>query len=126
MRNLHSMTELAPRLMRQGYFPMPKRTVEAWRTIWFHSGDAEEEVKACIVTQGTVEADYVALLDFCVERMDDIAKTTTGRIRKRTLAQSRHHQPHLGPGIRRLYHRAALSFAAPLWFNDPVLSKGEP
>jgi len=60
----------------------------------------EEEVKACVVTQGNVEIDYVALLDFCVERMprfavpryvermEDIAKTATGKIQKEPLRKA--------------------------------------
>jgi crotonobetaine/carnitine-CoA ligase len=137
----------------QDYFRMPERTVEAWRNLWFHSGDAghfdqegrlffvdrikdrirrrgenissfeieqvlndhpeivesavigirvegaggEEEVMACIVTEGGRDIDNVALLDFCVERMprfavpryveavSQLAKTATGKIRKEAL-----------------------------------------
>ncbi len=29
-----------PFCFNQGYFRMPERTVEAWRNLWFHSGDA--------------------------------------------------------------------------------------
>jgi len=145
-----------PFCFNQGYFRMPERTVEAWRNIWFHSGDAgrfddegrmyfvdrikdrirrrgenissfeveqvlndhpdiaesaaigvkapdkggEEEVKACIVTKDNAEIDYAGLLDYCVERMprfavpryvermDDIAKTATGKIQKEPLRKA--------------------------------------
>lgn len=30
----------APWIVSQGYFAMPDRTVEAWRNLWFHTGDA--------------------------------------------------------------------------------------
>lgn len=30
----------APGCFMQGYFRMPERTVEAWRNLWFHTGDA--------------------------------------------------------------------------------------
>jgi crotonobetaine/carnitine-CoA ligase len=29
-----------PGIVTQGYFGMPERTVEAWRNLWFHTGDA--------------------------------------------------------------------------------------
>jgi len=31
---------LQPSCFMQGYFRMPERTVEAWRNLWFHTGDA--------------------------------------------------------------------------------------
>jgi crotonobetaine/carnitine-CoA ligase len=30
----------APGIMSDGYFGMPEKTVEAWRYLWFHTGDA--------------------------------------------------------------------------------------
>ena len=57
----------------------------------------EEEVKACIVTEGGQEINNVALLDYCVERiprfavpryieaMSELAKTATGKIQKEEL-----------------------------------------
>jgi crotonobetaine/carnitine-CoA ligase len=145
-----------PFCFNQGYFRMPERTVEAWRNLWFHTGDAgyfdpegrlfyadrikdrirrrgenissfeveqvlndyplvnesavvgikvegaggEDEVKACIVTDGGAEIDNVALLDYCVERiprfavpryieaMEEIAKTATGKMLKEDLRQA--------------------------------------
>ncbi len=142
-----------PFCFNQGYFRMPERTVEAWRNLWFHTGDAgrfdaegrlyyedrikdrirrrgenissfeveqvlndhalvlesavvgirvegaggEDEVKACIVTEGGEDIDNVALLDYCVERiprfavpryieaMSELAKTATGKIQKEEL-----------------------------------------
>ena len=57
----------------------------------------EEEIKACIVTEGGTEIDNVALLDFCVENMprfavprfveamEELSKTATGKIQKQNL-----------------------------------------
>ncbi len=57
----------------------------------------EEEIKACIVTEGGAEIDNVALLDYCVENMprfavprfvetmEELSKTATGKIQKESL-----------------------------------------
>ena len=142
-----------PFCFNQGYFRMPEKTVETWRNLWFHTGDAgrfdekkrlhfvdrikdrirrrgenissfeieqvlnshpqikecavigirvegaggEEEIKACIVTEGGAEIDNVALLDYCVENMprfavprfvevmEELSKTATGKIQKENL-----------------------------------------
>ena len=145
-----------PSCFMQGYFRMPEKTVEAWRNLWFHTGDAgrqteeglvyfidrlkdcirrrgenissfeveqvlnehpdvsesavvgikvegaggEEEVKACIVTEGGNEVDNVALLDYCAENMprfavpryieafEGLSKTATGKIQKEDLRKA--------------------------------------
>ena len=142
-----------PFCFNQGYFRMPEKTVETWRNLWFHTGDAgrfdeksrlhfvdrikdrirrrgenissfeieqvlnnhpqikesavigirveggggEDEIKACIVTEGGAEIDNVALLDYCVEKMprfavprfveamEELSKTATGKIQKQPL-----------------------------------------
>ena len=60
----------------------------------------EEEVKACIVTEGGTEIDNVALLDYCVEQMprfavprfveamEELSKTATGKIQKENLRKA--------------------------------------
>ena len=141
-----------PSCFMAGYFRMPERTLEAWRNLWFHSGDAgrfdeegrlhfvdrikdcirrrgenissyeieqvlnehagvaesavvgvrvegaggEEEVKACVVSEGN-GVEPKELLDWCVERMPryavpryvefvpDLDKTPTGKLRKQDL-----------------------------------------
>ncbi|MCZ6644419.1 MAG: AMP-binding protein [Gammaproteobacteria bacterium] len=145
-----------PFCFSQGYFRMPEKTVETWRNLWFHTGDAgrfdeqdrlyfvdrirdrirrrgenissfeieqvlndypeviesavvgirvddaggEDEVKACIVTEGGVNIDNVALLNYCaehmprfavprfVEAMKELSKTATGKIQKEPLRKS--------------------------------------
>jgi crotonobetaine/carnitine-CoA ligase len=145
-----------PFCFSQGYFRMPEKTVETWRNLWFHTGDAgrfdterrlyfidrirdrirrrgenissfeieqvlnqhpqieesavvgirvddaggEDEVKACIVTEGGADIDNVALLDYCtknmprfavprfVEAMKALSKTATGKIQKEPLRQA--------------------------------------
>ena len=42
-----------------GYFRMPEKTVEAWRNLWFHTGDA-----------GRFD-DYVDRLKDCIRRRGD-------------------------------------------------------
>ena len=142
-----------PFCFSQGYFRMPEKTVETWRNLWFHTGDAgrfdeqdrlyfvdrirdrirrrgenissfeieqvlndypeviesavigirvddaggEDEVKACIVTEGGEDIDNVALLNYCAERMPrfavprfveamkELSKTATGKIQKEPL-----------------------------------------
>jgi carnitine-CoA ligase len=140
-----------PGCFSAGYYKMPERSVEAWRNLWFHTGDAcrqdkkgryhyidrikdcirrrgenisafeveqvlnghpqiaesavvgvkvegaggEEEVKAVIVTaEGQPRVDYMALLDYCADRMPRFAvprfvefigeldKTASGKLRK--------------------------------------------
>ncbi len=145
-----------PFCFSQGYYGMPEKTVETWRNLWFHTGDAgrfddqgrlyfvdrirdrirrrgenissfeieqvlnehpeviesavvgirvhdaggEDEVKAIIVTEGGVDIDNVALLNYCAERMPrfavprfvevtkDLAKTATGKIQKEPLRKA--------------------------------------
>ncbi len=145
-----------PFCFSQGYYRMPEKTVETWRNLWFHTGDAgrfddqdrlyfvdrirdrirrrgenissfeieqvlnehpeviesavigirvhdaggEDEVKAVIVTEGGVDIDNVALLNYCAERMprfavprfveatQELAKTATGKIQKEPLRKA--------------------------------------
>jgi crotonobetaine/carnitine-CoA ligase len=145
-----------PFAFNQGYFRMPEKTVEAWRNLWYHTGDAgyfdaedrlyfadrikdrirrrgenissyeveqvlndhsevaesavvgirvegaggEDEVKACIVTDGGKEIDKIALLDYCVERiprfavpryievLEALPKSSTGKIQKEPLREA--------------------------------------
>ena len=139
-----------PFIFSQGYYRMPEKTVEAWRNLWYHTGDAGyfdaenrlyyadrikdrirrrgenissyeveqvlnahldvtesavvgvrvegagggDEVKACIVAGSGRDIDYVALLDYCAERIPRFAvprfievveafpKSSTGKIQK--------------------------------------------
>ena len=60
----------------------------------------EDEVKACIVTEGGLEIDNVALLDYCVEHMPrfavprfveamkELSKTATGKIQREDLRRA--------------------------------------
>jgi crotonobetaine/carnitine-CoA ligase len=145
-----------PFAFNQGYFRMPEKTVEAWRNLWHHTGDAgyfdaedrlyfadrikdrirrrgenissyeveqvlndhsevaesavvgirvegaggEDEVKACIVTDGGKEIDKITLLDYCVERiprfavpryievLEALPKSSTGKIQKEPLREA--------------------------------------
>ena len=80
----------APSCFMAGYFRMPERTVEAWRNLWFHSGDAGrmdeqgrlhfiDRIKDCIRRRGENISSYE--VEQVLNEHPDVAETAVIGVR---------------------------------------------